>query len=865
MPTNEEVYQNLQSEQPELLVPHEEADCGLWELNATAACSNKDVSARLAQRQQQHKVVIELVNAKVKENYTRFVDGINKIQEVGTCSEQTTRTCDEGKIRLQMAKGSLVVKGLHIAQRQRRVANLKRVREIASRIRAIAEVHCLAEELIHQNLYAEAVLAMLDGEKTAKTWPGVESVVSIKEMLAAWKEQQGTLYHTHLDRGLSENCKKFDPARFEITLRCIRRLGHARESASSLTTKWKSIIRLASLGSVRQYAAKHKSPEELSMATLQQMVRYLQAEDAANSFIELLSNLAHCAWTFNTMLRWLQHEPGSQFVEWRASLESHKAEFWSALQDHIVEFLSACHVYSLKLAVFISMVISYRMFACYGQAFGDGVKQGLSGLVYKVTTRYLQEVTHREALEITRMELLHERCEFVSAEVIRKRLADNQVSAAPDENEVRGLCRLASEFHTAHDASDNPFAQASSGGLAILVEKNTETRHAMRDILGEQQHPRLVASALEVVIQLTKYEELIDAFPTAAAGIGDLLLQLVSFYVYVVVVNFTGSPDAVHGYLPEKDTSLPAATRARFDALAKAAAKLVPREANQDPAEAARPAAPLLVKSTSVRAKLASPQDLYGLVYRSAALDSTASIVRFLIQTCKRKSACLGADLLAQANQLAATLDVMTRSAIKKLSLLLCPLDTYPKVISEAKWEPKSLESEPSVYVLALLKDVRALSERWSSPELLSQLPEDLPYKLSCNVVQNIWLTLIEGYSRVKKCSNEGRAQMSLDLQTLQHSLRGIVPGSLPSAEAVEDYIRAFYMDPDDYFEWVKNNHAAYTVKQLTAWYTINTNVLDRKRKDKVEAVKRLTEVLQQLGHTDRDISDVAEVGHSGA
>ena len=42
-----------------------------------------------------------------------------------------------------------------------------------------------------------------------------------------------------------------------------------------------------------------------------------------------------------------------------------------------------------------------------------------------------------------------------------------------------------------------------------------------------------------------------------------------------------------------------------------------------------------------------------------------------------------------------------------------------------------------------------------------------------------------------------------------------------------------------------------YTVKQLTALCTINTGVLDRKRKDRQDQAKRVEELLTRVQHVD--------------
>jgi hypothetical protein len=51
--------------------------------------------------------------------------------------------------------------------------------------------------------------------------------------------------------------------------------------------------------------------------------------------------------------------------------------------------------------------------------------------------------------------------------------------------------------------------------------------------------------------------------------------------------------------------------------------------------------------------------------------------------------------------------------------------------------------------------------------------------------------TLVEGLSRVRRCNNEGRALMSLDLQVLINGLQHLAPPRLRSnLQIVETYIK---------------------------------------------------------------------------
>ena len=77
----------------------------------------------------------------------------------------------------------------------------------------------------------------------------------------------------------------------------------------------------------------------------------------------------------------------------------------------------------------------------------------------------------------------------------------------------------------------------------------------------------------------------------------------------------------------------------------------------------------------------------------------------------------------------------------------------------------------------------------------------------------------VEGYSRVKKCSELGRGLMSLDVGTVYaHAARvsPIVPGCLSRDKAhVDGYVKAFYETSEGaLLAWVLAHRGAYPLRQ---------------------------------------------------
>lgn len=76
---------------------------------------------------------------------------------------------------------------------------------------------------------------------------------------------------------------------------------------------------------------------------------------------------------------------------------------------------------------------------------------------------------------------------------------------------------------------------------------------------------------------------------------------------------------------------------------------------------------------------------------------------------------------------------------------------------------------------------------------------------------------LLEALSRVQQCSDEGRGQMLLDVQTLAvYAQSASKIRSFPKLDYVIEYIQAFYIPIHEWEHWITNYGTKYSRAQLT-------------------------------------------------
>ncbi|KAK4028034.1 hypothetical protein OUZ56_017197 [Daphnia magna] len=94
-------------------------------------------------------------------------------------------------------------------------------------------------------------------------------------------------------------------------------------------------------------------------------------------------------------------------------------------------------------------------------------------------------------------------------------------------------------------------------------------------------------------------------------------------------------------------------------------------------------------------------------------------------------------------------------------------------------------------------------------------LPPEIYNILWDQILRACYHTLLDGFSAVRKCTNEGRALMQLDFRHFQvkvESLTRLRP--LPDPHIVETYIKAYYLPENSFEKWIQEQ-TEYTPRQM--------------------------------------------------
>ncbi|XP_073267320.1 uncharacterized protein [Populus alba] len=230
----------------------------------------------------------------------------------------------------------------------------------------------------------------------------------------------------------------------------------------------------------------------------------------------------------------------------------------------------------------------------------------------------------------------------------------------------------------------------------------------------------------------------------------------------------------------------------------------------------------------------------FGLKERCAAADAISLVAQIL-----HRSKTHLQSMLLQNNPaivedffviLVDSVPDLTEHIHRTTARLLLHINGYVDRIANAKWEVKELGLEHNGYVDLLLGEFKHYKTRLAHGGIHKEVQDRL-LEYGLEIVAE---TLIEGLSRVKRCSNEGRALMSLDLQVLINGLQHFVPVNVkPKLQMVETFIKAYYLPETEYVHWARA-HPEYRKNQIVGLINLVATMKGWKRKARLEVIEKI-------------------------
>ncbi|KAF2077128.1 hypothetical protein CYY_001575 [Polysphondylium violaceum] len=232
--------------------------------------------------------------------------------------------------------------------------------------------------------------------------------------------------------------------------------------------------------------------------------------------------------------------------------------------------------------------------------------------------------------------------------------------------------------------------------------------------------------------------------------------------------------------------------------------------------------------------QLGDPKQFFNLPVRMVAIESLAFISQALIVCKSVFDAILPANQTDNINDFYKNvIDIIPDLQKHLIKCVISAFFTYQAgpqffsyTISNLKWDFKTMATTKSSYVEAFSKEfqqfIKKLDECIQKSTQVYVTPvinRPLRNKIVSLSFEYFIQQLVDGYSKIKKCTNEGRATMIQDLMSIQNSLEKISGGiKIPNVSYAENFIKAFYQltafSEPDILEWAKE-HDEYPIRYV--------------------------------------------------
>ncbi|KFK32366.1 hypothetical protein AALP_AA6G232300 [Arabis alpina] len=234
------------------------------------------------------------------------------------------------------------------------------------------------------------------------------------------------------------------------------------------------------------------------------------------------------------------------------------------------------------------------------------------------------------------------------------------------------------------------------------------------------------------------------------------------------------------------------------------------------------------------------PGIAFSLKERCAAVDTISLVARILHKSKAHLQSMLmsrnGSLVEDFFGQLVGSVPDLTEHLHRTTARILLHVNGYVDRIANSKWEVKELGVEHNGYVDLMLGEFKHYKTRLAH----GGIPQEVQNLLLEYGVEIFAEMLVEGLSRIKRCTDEGRALMSLDIQVLINGLQHFVPTNVkPKFQIVETFIKAYYLPETEYVHWARA-HPEYTKGQVTGLVNLVATMKGWKRKTRLEVIEKI-------------------------
>nr|CAB3228148.1 coiled-coil domain-containing protein 132 [Phallusia mammillata] len=823
--------------------------------------------------QQQHSAVSKKLSDVILENQPSYTKELKDVQELQRSLHNAFVICSNGRRFLMSVYVRSSEASLALLSNQQKRQTLLTLLDSLQTIKTLQHTDVRLREILEEEDYAGAIQLCFECQTAAETYRHYHCIKDLSSKLQDTVEQ----IEEQVDVALSKSCKSFDKSSYTKLQMAYHLLGKTQSAMDQLLMHYTSSIHNTAFQVVLGFAELASPGQNLQKKQYKDLCQHITKDFYIPCLMELCKALWSVMNCYYKTCRWHKEEFGviadgdidREVVEYvNRKLQHGHHRVWSDVQSRIRTYILSSDLSFFSYDEFIVILDIVKRFILIGEEFCQAddtetqqITDNLNEPLRKQTLSYFYSHHHGRIEELI-MFLENESwqpCPVKSSfdvfgmqefRFLKPSFSStSSTSSNPGQDETTQGSKYFHPFSTkGHPLADleklsqNPNSQNSTqaghNAYDDFSEDEEETAdELLRDYVDErtgevpmsssssaqsiqsagfvQQGPILTNTALHVLRLCGSYLKMCDVLKPIAVDVVVCMSQLFDLYFFAVY-EFFSSPEGRGGRLNERLTpTIQRIEESLFLPENNGASEAEPASVHEKKFSKFRKPVPCALVD------LSSPASNYGITERVVATESLVCLAEQFQHLQKNLEQMIPQTKKAFLHQfysqtVRAASDVRGPAYLGVASHAVRYSETVERM-SSVNWDVKDIMSQHNFYVDQLLHELKAFKTSLTASVTSVQMPEAVSRVIWQHCVHYSNYAFVEGFSNVKKCSNEGRALMQLDYQQFLMKLEKLTNiRPIPNREFVEAYIKAYYLTESDLESWMKC-HPEYSAKQLSS------------------------------------------------
>ena len=804
-------------------------DCSTKEIDAILSATPLDLKAAAKRRhvlQRQLEFVTRKASQIILDRQQSYAVELKRVLELEECLGEAKTECHNARSYLGAAKSVLTERGLYL------LANCRHRMQLLVLLKALVQIRCIRgtssklAEFLDANDYSAAIELGIACQKESSSLAGFEclkdTASKLQDALQSVEEM--------MDSALSKHCTHFDPETYSRLQDGYSLLGPGKlqvaadqlimHTANTLQDRCHSV--LAGYAALTQLDGDTTGDAvgsfnvgrpfidvcRLFAGNTDPSIVIAGVKDCAQACWQILSNyLRLYHWHMNRAET--QGSPLATGDEEKQALKTAegyvktklnlgRSRIWQEVDGRIRVLLGTLMLDQFHSENFLQLLDVVRVLPLCGKWFADCESPGIAEATSNMSSRFFKTF-HLKSLEECRMFFENEFWTLCPLPL------DYTIWSLPElanlEKKSEKSCNDQSiDFDLAFEEDSSPFINCAQRSTSSSMNGNgTQNAMPIVDDGNGPDDPNQYASVANVtfaVIRLmAQYTCLLQPLSAVSMDVISGIAELYDQYLFSIYQSVK---------VPCGFAQLPQFVYPKSQRLTGTIQRIQSQKSNSTGINVLSATGPgcanRILAAESVVFLSAQMEKLKPMLEKHVPQQKTAFLTQFFAQSVKAGD------------------DIRPMAYFSIGSSLIEPSQLLQKITS-VNFEPKEIQAEHSPYIEWIIQCIAQRMENItkSVKESMVPFPKGAKQMITSAALRCATYYLVDGYCQVKKCNNEGRALMKLDVESLSNMAERKLSSKppLPGREMLDSFIVAFYLRDDTELEaWIKE-HREFSPTQL--------------------------------------------------